>query len=719
MITPDFETRSEVDITKCGASVYARHESTEILCLAWVDKSGVTHLWKRGDAPPQTLFESIRNGELFEAHNAAFERLIWRWICHERLGWPDVPFDQWRCTAAACARLALPRSLAGAGSALGLEVQKDDEGHRLMLKMCKPRKATKNDSSKWHESPSDLRRLYQYCERDVETQRLLSQTADALTPSELKVWQLDQRINLRGLPIDLEAVNLASKIVASASSSFDDDISALTNGEVERPTQTARIKKWIADRGVVASSIGKDVLAEMLDEGNPKNIPDDVRQILTIRQRASKSSTAKLNAFQLRCDSDGRVRGNLMYYGASTGRWAGTGVQIQNFPQGKFSQDDIELGHRLLKLRSPEPIDMIIGNPLDVISSMLRSFIRAEHGKRLLVGDFASIEARVLAWVSEQTDLLSIFESGGDVYKVMASKIYGVEVEDVTKAQRQIGKMAILGLGYGMGWKAFRLACRTMARVEISKKFAKQVVKTYRESNGRISAFWKECNTAAIRAVQTQMPHAVGRLTFEANSDWLKIRLPSGRQLHYRSPEVIEVRAPWSEGYHGEIHLSGDENVMDRVLNVLDRIDADVGEVSPDHIEVEHVPKNVDLVGLDLALGPAANTELEEKEPEYVPQVRYMSNIMGNRWGWDRTYGGKLTENVVQAIARDFLCESMLRLEDHGYPIIATVHDEVIVERPEGEGTLDEFIELLSTVPRWGNGCPIASEGYEAKRYRK
>ncbi|MCR9200704.1 MAG: DNA polymerase [Planctomycetaceae bacterium] len=477
----------------------------------------------------------------------------------------------------------------------------------------------------------------------------------------------------------------------------------------------ARIKAWVADRGVALDSLGKDVLAEVLD----KDIPDDVRQILTIRQQASKSSTAKLNAFRLRCDSDGRVRGNLMYHGASTGRWSGTGIQIQNFPQGKLSQDDIELGHRLLKLRSPEPIDMIIGNPLDAISSMLRSFIRAEDGKRLLVGDFASIEARVLAWVAEQTDLLAIFESGGDVYKVMASKIYDVEVDEVTKPQRQIGKMAILGLGYGMGWKAFRLACRTMARVEISKKFAKQVVSTYRESNSRIREFWKECNTAAIRAVQTGKPHSVGRLTFEADTDWLKIKLPSGRRLHYRTPKIIEVRAPWSEGFYGEIYLPGDEGNMDRVLDVLERVDADVGEVSPDHIEVEHIPKNVDLAGLIRALGPAANAEFEEKEPEYVPQVRYMSNIMGNRWGWDRTYGGKLTENVVQAIARDFLCESMLRLEDHGYPIIATVHDEVIIELPEGEGTLDEFIELLSTVPRWGSGCPIASEGYEAKRYRK
>ncbi len=875
MIVLDFETRSTCDLRKCGSSVYAGHESTEILCLAWSRRNPSPELWVPGEPMPADLRDAIEAGEIFVAHNVSFERQIWKRICHDRMGWPDVPFEQWRCTLSECSRLTLPRSLDGAGAALGLTAQKDDAGHRLMLKMCKPRKKTKHNSATWHESPEDLQRLYEYCKRDVDTQTELAMTVDPLTDAELKVWQLDQRINLRGIPVDRDAITQALEIVSSVQAKTNRKLALLTGNKVKTSRQVKAMRDYLASECDLEIP---DLSAGTVRDALNSNISGEAREILELRQQASKASTAKLQAFLNRCDEDNRVRNNLVYHGAATGRWAGAGVQIQNFPRGILNPSEIECVHDLLD--SSESMELLLGSPMDCISSSLRSFIRAEDGKRLLVCDFASIEARVLAWIAGQDDLVAVFRDGGDVYKVMASSIYDVSVEEVTKRQRQIGKMAILGLGYGMGFRAFALACKTMAGVDVDLKFAKQVVKAYRDQNERIVAFWRELNSAAIRAVETQKPHRVGRLEITSDEEWLRIQLPSGRQLHYREPELVEVVAPWSDGYDAEIpadpedeeelteigvdlgpwirgafrgcfvpkrSLSGVKDFLDpfrvaireqkekeererkggfdrlkpkeksavevvaaeyevdpvllyhaaeaqflealahyeswkgvlrssrqslsldaakcrqveesgRDHSTVPGFDMCLDELVNNHSELDWgsdpadklwtllragfvaSPKITDEDILNRSadyvqrLGPTAEAEdpyleaeaddvdglkLSQREPQYLKQIQYMSVNLGRKWSRTRTYGGKIGENVVQAIARDFLVESMLRLEQANYPIIATVHDEVISEVPDGQGSLEEFESIMAQVPSWGRGCPIGVEGFESARYRK
>lgn len=705
MITLDFETRSEVDLRKCGVSVYARHASTHVLCLAWGRNAGDVKLWKPTDPPPQELLDAVSWGvETFEAHNAFFERNVWRWICHERLGWPDIKFGAWRCSAAAAGRLTFPRSLADVGSALGLSVTKDDAGHKVMLKLSKPKSGTKD---KFDNDRLKFGLLYEYCKQDVRSEMAVAASLGTMPAAELDLWRIDQRINLRGLAVDRDALCDAIAVVAQTYEACCDKIAAITGGEVQTPKQVSEILKWIQCRtGKTLPNLTKECVSESLADPSLR----DAHAILEIRQEASKSSTAKLGAMLARCDEDGRVRGNLVYHGAATGRWAGSGIQIQNFTRGTLSTSEIEIVHRLLPRRSGRGIDMVLGSPIDCISSSLRSMIRAEEGSRLLVCDFASIEARVLAWVAGQEDLLTQFAARVDVYKAMAAKIYDVDPGDVTKSQRQLGKVAILGLGFSMGHKAFVAACKTMAGAEIDLKFAREVVKTYRATNDRIAAFWGEVNSAAVRSIETLDRHQVGKLDITCDADWLRIRLPSGRHLHYRKPRLVDVLAPWADGFTGTIY--GDE----RILSALESAGVEVGDRRSGCWVDCDVPK----LSLPVITKSGVRHKLSKKEPQYIKQIEYLGvQSMSRKWGFIRTYGGRLVENLTQAIARDFLAEAMFRCEAANYPIVATVHDEIICELPENEGSLGEFENLMRAVPKWGTGCPIEVEGFESARYRK
>jgi DNA polymerase len=704
MFVIDFETRSRVDLRKCGAWVYSTDSSTEILCLGFTDGS-VAGCWNAGEDRWhfELLFDAIKRGAEIHAHNALFERSIWDNVAVPRYGFPPIAPEQWRCSLAACSRLGLPRSLEDAGKALGLPIQKDTEGRKLMLKLCKP-----DRDGKFPGAPAEFERLRQYCLRDVETELEVHRAIEGLTKSELKVWQLDQTINLRGVPVDREALQHALAIAEKSKDSSRTQLVEITDGAVHTPQQVAALLEWAESKGVELKSLSASNVAEALRG----ELPDDVREALQLRLDSGKASTAKLKSMLDHCGPDDRIRGTVLYHGAATGRWAGTGIQIQNFPRGILKPSEIEIVQDLLPLEDPLALEVLFAPALHCLSSSLRSMIRAEPGKRFLVCDFAGIEARVLAWIAGQDDLVEAFRSGSDAYKAMAASIYHVEETEVDKSQRQMGKTAILGCGYGMGHKKFALSCKLMAGVEISKKFAKHVVRTYREKNAKISAFWKDINSACIRAIETGVPHYVGKLTVRVSGNWLKIELPSKRELHYRDPDVVEAVAPWSVGFVGELY--GPKELTD-ALEELDVTFEEYDEFTGAWTEV-FVPKD----SLNAVRSLPIRTKLEKAEEQKIKQIEFRG-IVGpsKRYGKKRAYGGSLTENVVQAIARDFLVEAMLRVESSGYPIIATIHDEIIVEAPNGFGSLAEFEKLMSLVPRWGVGCPIGVEGFEAERYRK
>lgn len=529
----DFEIFSEADIRKVGPYAYANHPSTEPMCMAHAIDDGPVELWRPGQPWP---FTEEHANATYHAHNAAFERAIFKYVM-PKYGVPDIPLEQWQCTAAKCAALSLPRSLDGASKALGLDLLKDKDGHRIMLKLCKPRKPSKkNPDTRWtrRTAPEDFAKMEAYCIQDVEVERAIDRVTPPLPPSEVAVWQLDQIINDTGIPIDVEAVEEAIDALKRRAVVLKQRFRELTG--LNAPTQVEKTLQWLNAQGCNVSDLSKESVNEQLDRW-PEITP--VGEVLRIRRELSLSSVSKFNAMLSRA-VDGRVQGAHMYHGASTGRWSGVGVQFQNVIKGKLSGDTDEETDQIIEetIQDFDLFELLYDDVTTRLSWTIRSMVYEPKG--LLVWDFAGIEARVLAWAAGQQDLLQAIRQGADVYKRLASRIYNVPVEDVTDAQRMVGKIAVLGLGYQMGPGRFYETCHAWGAEDVSPELAELVVKTYRETNPRIKRLWYSCQNAAIAAVENpgQVFQAGPQYKFCQSGDWLWARLPSSRKLAYYKPEI-------------------------------------------------------------------------------------------------------------------------------------------------------------------------------------
>jgi DNA polymerase len=564
-----------------------------------------------------------------------------------------------------------------------------------MLQLCKP-----NAKGEWVESPDKLERLYEYCIRDVDSEAAIWDKLEEMPESELRIWQLDQKVNFRGLRIDTDSAFRYSEFVQEYRLDLQKELQGITQGKVRTAKQVVSLKSWLTSKEVQLPDLTKATVTEAMES----DIDPDARRALEIRQELSAASTGKLDAMLSRTEEDGRLRGNLIYHGAATGRWAGTGIQIQNFPRGSFPQEEVDIARDALPY-GKQGIELLFGNPIEVAKSSLRSMITSEPGNNLFVCDYASIEARVLAWMARQDDLVQEFRDGVDVYVSMASAIYGCPKAEVNKDQRMVGKIAVLGLGYQMGAKTFKLTCANWG-VPCKFSFAKKVVKAYRAKYDKIKQLWSDINSACLTSVANNSTVNIGRLKITSCEEWMRVTLPNKREIMYAEPGIEEVQAPWTKGHSGNIRWEGEEEELFE------------GGVTWEKVEGNHYINCTFSNAKWLQRHISLTSEIEEIEPQMIHQIRYRSVVgQARKWLPTRTYGGKLTENIVQGIARDFLAEAMLRV-DSKYPIVATVHDEIISEAPENK-SLEEFERLMEIVPEWGSGCPIAVEGYKAKRYRK
>lgn len=754
----DFETRSAADIEDSGSHVYAAHPSTRVFCLAYQIGEAAPRLWAPKDfealvpsePPPLDLFEAIKAGGLLWAHNTSFEIEVWQEVCSNRWGWPEVPLESWRCSASLCSSYALPRSLAPAGAVQKLDLQKDKEGNKIMLEICRPtnRKAVaeKGAAPLWDTSPEKVRRVGEYCLQDIAAQRTLRRSLPPLSPGAVRLWLLDQKVNLRGIPIDIPAMEDAIAIVQEEEEKSLLRLPELTGGKVKSHGQIAEIVKWVGERGTKIPNLKGDTVTKAL-QGPGLN--SEVRELLTIRSNLANSSTSKLNAMRMRSGGRGRVRWGHVYHGASTGRWTGKGMQPHNFPRGTFgdyAKDAVEVVHSFLPSRYGGALDTLLGPPLEVIASSLRSFIKAEEGKVFRVSDFASIEARVLAWLAGEAPLIEAFEKGVEIYCDMASDIYEREISKADKDERQMGKTAILGLGYGMGpgsrhSSGFVGAVAQMAKKTISRKFARKVVKAYRAKYPKIPQFWRDLQSAAILAIQNPsetfkagefLELSMGSGFEETNwkelgdetrrealkkakdsTRFLRVKLPSGRFLHYSNPDLKEVLAPWSEGSVGSFKApETDRDYLEEILDIR------LGPYEKGAFTGCDIPKGVGRALRDRYGFRSLN--ITAKESQKILQILFWGvHPKTKKWSQLSTYGGKLCENIVQGVARDFLAEAMLRTDLAGYNLIFHVHDEIVSEDPEDFGSLAEFERIMAQRPAWGAGCPIGVEGYASKRYRK
>lgn len=363
----DFETRATVDLKKTGVYPYAEHKDTDIWCMAWAFDDEEPVIWTPGMPLPARIITHIEAGGEIRAWNAQFERVIWGKIMVPRYGAPAVRMSQWVCTAAEAAAMSLPRSLDQAAIALGLKERKDTEGYSLMMRMTRPRSVQADGTPIWWEIEERKQRLYAYCIQDVKVERAAKKCLHRLPAREREVYLLDQEMNDRGFPIDLALVDAAQALVDEGIERANITLSQLTGGEVEKVTQTQQIKEWM---GAPKQSLAKAAVAELLES----DLDPAIRKVLGVRAEAGLTSVKKLKAMRHYACADGRARGLMMYYGATTGRWSAKGIQPHNFPRGEVP--DIESFIPEVMSGRYDFINMI-EHPIVVVSALLRSMLTA------------------------------------------------------------------------------------------------------------------------------------------------------------------------------------------------------------------------------------------------------------------------------------------------------------------------------------------------------
>lgn len=681
----DFETRSKVDIKKTGVSVYAMDPSTDAHCMAYAFGDEPVQLWKRDEPIPPEIENHILLGGLIYAHNAAFEQAIWRYVMHGRYGWPLPDGEQWRCTMVMAYAMALPGALEHLGPALGTGFDKDMAGNRLMLAMAKPRKARKGeDPSKtyWRESPEDFDRLFSYCRDDVEAERAADKRLVRLRPSEQAFWHLDQRINLRGVHVDVELAKRSRAIVEAHTAALDKEMAQVTDYEVSSCSNVNQLKVFLKSRGVqlgekldkekmiYVETLGKDTIDEILAR---QDVDAASRRALELRREGGKASVDKIEALLNGLGPDGRARDLIQFHAANTGRAGGRRFQPQNIlrPDEDFDIDgaiDVILKNDTRK--AMDILDAMYGTPITCVSYTLRGMINAPAGKKIVAADFSNIEGRVLAWLAGEKNKLQAFRdfdagTGPDLYKLMASNILGKPVADVSKLERQnYGKVPELACGFGGGVGAFQTMAQAYG-IDMPDEQADEIKTGWRDANPAIVRFWRDLDDAAIEAVlHPGQRYDVGPVSFKVAGSFLWMRLPSGRALCYPYPKIMPVKTPWGE--------MRDALTFKTVPNVSNR-----------------------------------------------KKIVHADSSNTSKWARISTYGGALSENATQAMARDVLYEAQPRLEAAGYPIILHVHDENVSEVDEGFGSAREYEQIMCEPLPWAPGLPLAASGFESCRYRK
>lgn len=686
------------DLKKAGAFKYSLDPTTQPTCLAFKVHGGpkvyflpfemINSQWHELPQDIRVTWSNLIKYRFeFSAHNAFFEKCIYTNILVHRYGWPEIPLTLYRCTAAKAAACALPRALEGAGHAMRLSTQKDKNGYVAMMATCKPTKKWKawhdlkekvaqgkriNEKTKKRvgelepkvflepeDDPQVWQTLYRYCQIDVLTEEKLDDALPDLIPEEQEIWHLNQTLNWRGLRIDIPTTHKVVDMIETDSKEKLEELDILTMGLIVKGGATKAILEFMAFDGIVLPNLRAKTVDDAI-----KEVTGDMKRLLELRKALSMTSTRKYQTFLARANPDHRVRDILLYHGASTGRDTGTGIQPHNFPKGVIKVPDgdpycivndvIEWDHEMLRILYGDSLPL-------VFSAILRNMIMASDGYELFVADYAKIEVAVIWWLAGNEAGLRILREGRDPYIYQAASNLGKtyeEVDEAVKAKeawaldaRQLGKAQILGCGFGMGWQKFMSTAWDFYRLKLSEEQSLAAVTNYREANAAVPLLWKDYEKHAIAAVENPgVVTEVAQVKFRVSANFLWVKLPSGRKLAYRDPE------------------------------------------------------------------------LTMRETDYGPRKSlafYAVNSKTKKWGLEFTWGGTLTENIVQAVARDLMMTAIVRLEKAGYRALLTVHDEALCEAKKGVGDLEEFKRIMCEKPPWAEGLPLAASGWCADRYRK
>ena len=673
MLSVDFETRSQTDLLTAGVYNYATCLTTEVICMAYSVDGKETELWLPGMPAPKCFGGLVQLKHKYYAWNATFERLIYDYIMVPDHGFPPIPFDNWRCTAYMARCNNLPNALENAARCLRTGHQKDNRGKELIKLLSVPMA----DGS-FCKDPDLLAEMYEYCKQDVRTEQAVYRQLRQPTEQEWQDYYVNERINDRGVKIDLPLCQAAQAYAEEEQADLVARIEELTGGAINK-ARGENLKAWVVERLtpeqrklLVKYRNGEEMLS--LDKYNRSRLLalDDMdpiaREVVECSDFAQKSSVGKFKAMQLLADPDDqRVRGALLADGASaSGRYSSRGAQVHNFPRDGMKAPE-EVRADLIDNIMPEDMVDYFGHPImTILSRMLRAALVPEPGKVYIAADWSAIEGRIAPWLCDNVygeAKVQLYRDDQPIYELAASTIYRVPVADVTPPQRQVGKVAELSLQYGGGENAFLGMARGYG-VVVSQNEAKRIKETWRQANPWAQHIWNDIERAAQLAVrQPGQRFKAGRLSYFAvenilcGGTTLFCELPDERLLTYPDCRIEHVDTPW-------------------------------GESRPA------------LTCLRAAFTPKAG----EKE-----------------WPRSSLWGGLLFENAVQGTAASVL-RAALRTLDSEWPVVLHVHDEIVLEVTDKLGAArapKSLADVMNQTPDWAPGLPLKAEVKILERFGK
>lgn len=671
----DVETYSPVDLLKTGVDRYVDTPDFEITLFGYAYGDGPANVidLAQGETLPQHVMRDLVDpAAVKKAYNAAFEIAT----ISKHFG---VKLDpaQWRCTSVRALYLGLPGSLGAVAEVVGIppDFQKMGIGKSLIHYFCKPCKPTKTNGGRTRNlpqhDPAKWALFKDYCARDVEVERDVdNKLARFETPKiEHDLWVLDRKMNDTGIRVDTKLVANAIECDAQVKERLTAEAIKLTG--LKNPSSRKQLLAWLVaeEEDDTIVDLKKGTIPGLLENTDS----EVVKRVLELRQELAKTSVSKFQAMGRGVCSDSAIRGLTQFYGANrTGRWAGRLVQVQNLPQNKLI--DLDLARNLVKTGNYELLELLFGTVPDTLSQLIRTAFVARPGHKLVVVDFSAIEARVIAWMAWCVWRLEVFSTHGKIYEASAEQMFHLPPGSVTKKSpyRQKGKISELALGYQGGVNA--LITMGALKMGLPEEELEPIKTAWRAANPEIASFdrnapglWLKVDTAATKAVRGKtsvtLPIAGGRasLVFAYESGFLTIELPSGRKLFYVKPRIEQ------EDLYREL-ASGAKYVV-----------AEAGSLTYE-----------------------GNDQKTKK------------------WVRLPTYGGKLVENIVQAVARDCLREAMFALDAKGFTQLTTVHDEIICEELiDGPRDVKLAEELLGLPLPWAPGLLLRGDGFETPYYMK
>lgn len=673
----DIETTSECDLSACGAWVYAEHPTTRLLCIAWcdADTDAAPQSWDRltgTDAELEAAYDALLRADLLIAHNANFERHCLRNLAGPAFG----EAQRWMCSAMLSGSLGRPRALADACKSLCLprDKKKDARGTRLLSTFSY--KTPKGRIYAPEEKPAEFWELVAYCRQDVVAERAIWRALEPFADKHLRAqWLLDCEIEDNGVPIDALEVEGARRLYACLQGDAEKRCHEITGGVSMRSTPALRA--WTRSQGWSLDSFAAAAVDEALADTMMCEQCPTVAEFLRLRKIAGGTAGKKYDAIMRMRAKDGKCHGILVGRGAHTGRYVGRGIQPQNFPRGSLEKAFIPDVRRIAKNAATHDVDSAeteltfwVGDGAnDALSAILRDCIAPLlEDECLVVSDYSAIEARVLAWLAGESWVEDIFRGDGKIYERTAAAMYGKSVDDISKHERMAGKIATLALGYGGGVGALQ-AFAAGYGIAFDDAQGAEIVTSWRKARPKTVELWSALDNLLLGAVcsaysrQHRICIGGARLMARrekiAGRDTVQIVLPSGRALTYWAPRV--------------------EQVGDRREIAVETYGAGGG-------------------------GPDSRLHAEAEGAHYA-----------------RVWGGRICENIVQAVAFDLLLASLLRTRDEGLKIAFHVHDEIVVvaKTNDAEDVARKMVACMTEPPEWARGLPLATEPEIMPRYRK